>query len=136
MTEKKEIKKYIEAVGRRKTSVARVRLTPSTKFSYIVNEKSLSDYFDKSDLIAVVESPFVKAAVADKYAVSIKVLGGGLSSQAESIRLGISRCIVLIDQEKRKDLKKLGFLKRDPRSNERKKPGLKKARKRPQWSKR
>ena len=128
--------KYIESVGRRKTSVARVRLTPSTKASYLVNGKSLSDYFDHNNLITVVESPFKNLELDTKYEITVKVLGGGISSQAEAIRLGISRCLVKIDAEKRKPLKKLGFLKRDPRSKERKKPGLKKARKRPQWSKR
>lgn len=132
----KETKKYIEAVGRRKTSVARVRITPATKFSYSINEKALADYFDHSDQVAIVESPFKDLLKDAKYSVSVKIGGGGINSQAEAIRLGISRCLVLIDAEQRKPLKKLGFLKRDPRSKERMKPGLKKARKSPQWSKR
>ena len=129
-------KKYIEAVGRRKTAVARVRITPSSKAGYVINGKSLSDYFDHADLIGKVEAPFKEAELTGKYEVSVKVLGGGINSQAEAIRLGISRCLIKEDLELRKPLKKLGFLKRDPRSKERKKPGLRKARKRPQWSKR
>jgi small subunit ribosomal protein S9 len=132
----KSDKKYIEAVGRRKTSVARVRMTPATKASYEINGKSLADYFDHANLIDIVEAPFNEEEVVGKYAVTVRVKGGGTNSQAESIRLGISRCLVSEDAELRKPLKKLGFLKRDPRSKERKKPGLRKARKRPQWSKR
>jgi small subunit ribosomal protein S9 len=129
-------KKYIEAIGRRKTSVARVRLTPASKASYEVNGKNLADYFSVSELISVVESPFKESEVSNKYKITIKVLGGGIRSQAEAIRLGISRALIKEDAELRKSLKKAGFLKRDPRVKERKKPGLRKARKRPQWSKR
>jgi len=135
MTAKTETR-YIEAVGRRKTSVARVRITPATKTSYEINGKALADYFDHIDLINKVEAPFKNENVVGKYKVTVKTNGGGIASQAESIRLGISRCLISEDLELRKPLKKLGFLKRDPRSKERKKPGLKKARKRPQWSKR
>jgi small subunit ribosomal protein S9 len=129
-------KKYIEAIGRRKTSVARVRLTPASKASYEVNGKNLAEYFDLDELVTVVESPFKVLDLKNTYKITVKVMGGGISSQAESIRLGISRALIKEEAERRKALKDAGFLKRDPRSKERKKPGLRKARKRPQWSKR
>lgn len=132
--ESKKSERYIESVGRRKTSVARVRITPTSKQSYEINEKSLSDYFKSENLIKMVESAF--ESTEGKFKVTVKVSGGGLNSQAESIRLGIARSLVKQDSEKKRELKKKGFLKRDPRSKERKKPGLKKARKSPQWSKR
>ncbi len=129
--------KYFEAVGRRKTSTARVRLTPSTKSSFIVNDKLLENYFSVADLRATVEEPFVKQKIDKKFSVIAKVEGGGISSQAEAIRHGITRALVEFDAELRASLKKLGFLKRDPRSRERRKAGLAQAaRKRKQWSKR
>lgn len=132
----KKIEKYIEAVGRRKTSVARVRITPSTKESVKINDKNVADYFNTQELQQIVVDAFKKAELDQKFDVTIKVSGGGIKGQAESIRLGISRCLVKYNEELRKTLKKVGFLKRDPRIKERKKPGLKKARKAPQWSKR
>lgn len=132
----KTSEKYIESIGRRKTSVARVRITPSSKQSYLVNEKNLADYFKSEEMISIVESAFKIDEITQKFKVSVKVSGGGLKSQAESIRLGIARSLIKFNQETRKPLKKKGYLKRDPRVKERKKPGLKKARKSPQWSKR
>lgn len=132
----KTSEKYIESIGRRKTSVARVRITPSSKQSYLVNEKNLVDYFKSEGMISIVESAFKIDEITQKFKVSVKVSGGGLKSQAESIRLGIARSLIKFNQETRKPLKKKGYLKRDPRVKERKKPGLKKARKSPQWSKR
>lgn len=129
-------KKYIEAIGRRKTSIARVRLTPASKASYIVNEKPLEEYFPVVELQEKVRDSVAVSGTKEKYSVSIKVIGGGISSQAEAIRLGISRALVKEDAELRSPLKKSGFLKRDPRSVERKKFGLRKARKSVQWSKR
>ena len=130
----KKTEKYIEAVGRRKTAVARVRITPASKNTFVVNGKNLSEYFELDELIKVSESALNE--VETKYGVSAKVLGGGKNSQAGAIRLAISRCLVKEDQENRKTLKKLGFLKRDPRVKERKKPGLRKARRSQQWRKR
>jgi small subunit ribosomal protein S9 len=135
MAESKDTR-YIEAVGKRKTSVARVRMTPATKASFEVNGKNLSDYFDLEELITVIEAPFKVLEMTNNYVITVKVLGGGIRSQAEAIRLGISRALIKEDVELRKVLKKEGFLKRDARVKERKKPGLRKARKRPQWSKR
>ena len=128
--------KYIEQIGRRKTATARVRITPSTKPTFIVNDKNVEDYFQTKDLLNIVNSAFNKTQIPNKYIITVKVLGSGIHSQAEAIRHGITRCLVKEDENLRSELKKLGFLKRDPRSKERKKFGLKKARKRPTWSKR
>jgi small subunit ribosomal protein S9 len=129
-------KTYIEAVGRRKTSIARVRVYPATKSSFTVNGKNVEDYFKSKEGARVAAEAFQKAKVEDKYKVEVMVQGGGFSSQAEAVRHGLARVLVEKDQELRRKLKKAGFLKRDPRSKERRKFGLKKARKAPQWSKR
>lgn len=128
--------RYIEAVGRRKTSTARVRITESSKESVVVNGKDVPTYFPTADMQNIIAEAIEKSKVAGKFTISAKVIGGGIHSQAEAIRHGLSRAIVLFDEETRKRLKKLGFLKRDPRMKERRKFGLKKARKAPQWSKR
>ncbi len=127
---------YIEAVGRRKTATARVRITPAKETSIVVNGKTAAEYFRSEALEGGILSVFSVDAATPAYTVTAKVTGGGLSSQAESIRLGIARALVSEVGERRKPLKKVGFLKRDPRSKERKKFGLRKARRRPQWSKR
>lgn len=127
---------YIEAVGRRKTATARVRITPAKTTSVVVNDKPLLEYFGSKDLEQVVLSVFLIDPATPTYSITARVHGGGLSSQAESIRLGIARALVDEVADRRKPLKKVGYLKRDPRSKERKKFGLRKARRRPQWSKR
>jgi len=133
----KTIERYIEGLGRRKTATARVRLTPAKETTILVNEKELSDYFSHAALQQDVTSVLKTEDVGiENYAITAKVLGGGLSSQAEAIRLGIARALVKEKATRRIALKKAGFLKRDPRSVERKKFGLLKARKRPAWSKR
>ena len=128
---------YVEGIGRRKTATARVRLTPASKTEIIVNEKPLTEYFQHTalqrDVLSVLET--ADAGIED-YSITAKVTGGGISSQAEAIRLGIARALVKEKADRRSPLKLLGFLKRDPRSVERKKFGLRKARKRPAWSKR
>ncbi len=129
-------KKYIEAVGRRKTSVARARLTPSAKSTLLINGKSAEDYFKVAELVHKANESFKTVTLEQKFSVSIKVSGGGISSQAEAVRHAIARALVDYDLTLRKDLKKAGHLKRDPRAKERRKFGLKKARKAPQWSKR
>lgn len=129
--------KYIEGIGRRKTASARVRLTPAKETSITINEKTLADYFENETLEKKV-SDILKteeAGVGD-YMITVKVSGSGLSAQAEAIRLGIARALVKEKADRRLVLKPLGFLKRDPRSVERKKFGLRKARRSPQWSKR
>lgn len=129
-------KKYYEAVGRRKTSVARVRLTESSKTSFTINERELASYFPTETLRLIVKDPFNKPKLDTKFKVSAVIRGGGQASQADALRHGISRALLVYDIGLRSDLKKAGFLKRDPRAKERRKFGLKKARKAPQWSKR
>jgi small subunit ribosomal protein S9 len=128
---------YVEGIGRRKTATARVRLTPAKETTIVVNDKPLNEYFTalalQKDVQSVLET---KDAGIQDYTITAHVNGGGISSQAEAIRLGIARALVKEKAERRSPLKLLGFLKRDPRSVERKKFGLRKARKRPAWSKR
>jgi len=129
--------KYIEAVGRRKTSIARVRATPSTKSSFTINDgKSIEDYFKSEAQRIIVMESLKTSGVSSHFAITVKVSGGGINSQAEAIRHAIARIIIKVSPDLRKVLKKEGFLKRDPRAKERRKFGLKKARKAPQWSKR
>ena len=137
MPEETKIKdESVRAVGRRKQASARVRLTPGGKGEIIVNEKPYDQYFTIFELRKAVIDP-LKTAGKDKFFdVSVKVAGGGPRGQAEAVRHGIARALVKWNEEFRKSLKSEGFLRRDPRSKERKKPGLKKARRAPQWSKR
>jgi len=128
--------RYIPAIGRRKNATAQVRITPASKMSFVINEKSLDDYFTVEELRKVVKAPFALVETKDEFEVSILVKGGGISAQADAIRHGISRALIKYDEELRGQLKSAGYLKRDPRRKERKKPGLRKARKRPAWSKR
>ncbi len=128
--------RYIETVGRRKTSVARVRMTPASKTTYTINGRELDDYFPTEELRLVATEAIGKAKVAEKFKVTAVIKGGGISSQAGAMRHGMGRALIEYDAELRKKVKKLGFLKRDPRAKERRKFGLKKARKAPQWSKR
>ncbi len=127
---------YIQAVGRRKTSVARVRLSDSTKQSIVINDRTFTEYFPTAELQRIVTESLVLVGKGTKSKITILVNGGGIHSQAEAIRHAITRALVKDDAELRKPLKKEGFLKRDPRAKERRKFGLKKARKAPQWSKR
>lgn len=134
--ENKTENKYIETVGRRKTSVARVRLSPSAKTAITINEKSIDDYFKVAELRVIVMNALLDTGLTEKFTVTVKVTGGGVNSQAEAIRHAIARALIVHDKTLRKELKKAGYLKRDPRAKERRKFGLKKARKSPQWSKR
>ena len=126
--------RYIEAVGRRKTSVARVRITPSAKTSVVINDREFEKYFPTVELRDVVMSAFND--IPAKFEIKVKLNGGGISSQAQALRHGIARALVDNEPSLRTKLKVQGFLKRDPRAKERRKFGLKKARKAPQWSKR
>ena len=126
--------RYIGAVGRRKTAIARVRVTLGAKEHFTVNEKPVADYFKTKELQHVIFSALRESGLTA--GVTAKVVGGGTTAQAEAVRHGVARAAIIIDPELRKKLKKLGFLKRDPRAKERRKFGLKKARKAPQWSKR
>lgn len=128
--------KYIETTGRRKTSTARVRLTPGNRTSVTVNGKDVNEYFSTDALRMKAVEAFLKAALGTQFAVTAVVNGGGINGQAEAIRHAISRALVEYDQNLRVTLKREGLLKRDPRAKERRKPGLVKARKRKQWSKR
>jgi small subunit ribosomal protein S9 len=132
----KTSEKYFEAVGRRKTAGARVRITPGSKESVTINDKSLGDYFQTENLQTIATEAFKASGIAQKFAVTVKVQGGGIHSQAEAVRHGLSRALVTYDEHLKGTLKKAGFLKRDQREVERKKAGLKKARKSPTWSKR
>lgn len=128
---------YVEGIGRRKTASARVRLTPATATEITVNDKKLVEYFPnlshQKDVQSVLDT---KDAGIENYTITAKVVGGGISSQAEAVRLGIARALVKEKADRRGVLKAGGFLVRDSRSVERKKFGLRKARKRPAWSKR
>ncbi len=136
-TATKSAKKYIETIGRRKTSTARVRVTPGGKGSFSINDKDVATYFPTKELTKVVLGAFAEVDALDKFDVTVVVQGGGSHSQAEAVRHGIARALIIDDEESnKKKLKHAGFLKRDPRSKERRKFGLKKARKSPQWSKR
>ncbi|MEI6280430.1 MAG: 30S ribosomal protein S9 [bacterium] len=139
----KSKEKYIEAVGRRKTSTARVRITESSKAHFIINDKDFKEYFKTEVERRLISDPIIKGTAGGekikpdtKWSVEVHVNGGGAHSQAEAIRHGLARALVLSDGTLRGGLKTLGYLKRDPRAKERRKFGLKKARKAPQWSKR
>jgi len=121
--------------GRRKTSIARVRLVPG-EGNVVVNGRTLPEYFGRKTLELIVKQPLDLTETLGKYDVLIKVAGGGPSGQAGAVRHGISRALLLVDAEYRPSLKKAGFLTRDPREKERRKYGLKKARKASQFSKR
>ena len=135
-TKTAKINKYCEAVGRRKTAVARIRLwLNDSKQEVIVNNKNYTDYFPGKERQDALLEPIVKSGIKN-YKISVKVFGGGLRAQAYASRHGLSRAIILAHPESKTILKTLGFLTRDPRMKERKKPGLKGARRAPQWSKR
>lgn len=126
---------YIEAIGRRKTSTARARITPATKEQISINDKTVQDYFQTEYMASVARAALHSMSTA-KFMVTVHVKGGGLKAQAEAVRHATARALLKFDIELRKDLKAKGFLTRDPRMVERKKFGLKKARRSPQWSKR
>ncbi len=122
--------------GRRKKSVARVRLVPGTG-NVVINKRSLDDYFGLETLKVIVRQPLALTGTVEKFDVICNVQGGGFTGQAGAIRHGIARALLKVDEEAyRADLKKAGFLTRDPRMKERKKYGLKAARRAPQFSKR
>ena len=135
-TKSQDSKKYFEAVGRRKTSTARVRLWEAQDSSITVNNKNYKDFFSTEDLATISNAPLRKIKMLDNFKVSVITSGGGITGQAEAMRHGVARALVKYDPELRLRLKKSGYLKRDSRAKERKKYGLKKARRAPQWSKR
>lgn len=129
-------KKFITAVGRRKTAIASVRLVKADKGSVMVNGKTAKEYFKTDERAKIAEEALKIAESAENYAVIAHVEGGGVAAQADALRHAISRAITKVEPKTRAVLKSAKFLKRDPRAKERKKPGLVKARKRKQWSKR
>ena len=131
-----ESTRYVAAVGRRKTAIAQVRLTPAKEMSVTVNGKSAKDYFHTLERTTVAEEALKTAELSENYAVTARVSGGGIAAQAGAIRMGIARAATMINAGTRGTLKKAGFLARDPRVKERKKAGLKRARKAPQYTKR
>ena len=129
-------KAYFYGTGRRKSSVAKVHLFPEGTGKITINNRELDNYFGLETLKVVVRQPLNLVEVADKYDVLVNVRGGGFTGQAGAIRHGISRALLQVDGDFRPALKKAGFLTRDPRMKERKKYGLKAARRAPQFSKR
>ncbi len=134
----KKTKKKVQfwGTGRRKKAIARVRLIPDGSGAITINKRSLDEYFGLDTLKLIVRQPLELTGNTAKYDIIVNVYGGGFTGQAGAIRHGISRALVLADEETKSALKKAGFLTRDPRAKERKKYGLKKARRAPQFSKR
>jgi len=127
---------YFETVGRRKTAIARIRLSESSKPDFVVNAKPFERYIQDTECQAIAKEALEKGSPGKSFAVSALVRGGGPHAQAEAIRAGIARALVKMDPGLRINLKVLGFLTRDPRMRERKKFGLKRARRARQWRKR
>lgn len=141
MTEKiaakiKESIKYFNGVGRRKSAIAQVRLLATGDGKILVNDKNFNEYFPQPLLQEIINAPLKLTNLLGKVDITVKVVGGGKSGQAEAIRLGIARALQLFDKDLRKTLKVAGYLVRDARVKERKKPGLRRARRAPQWAKR
>ena len=128
--------KYFEAVGRRKTAIARARIFLQGEKEIKVNNKSYKIYFPTIELQKIIESPFNKLNCQDKFGVNLLVKKGGIHAQAEAARLAIAKALCLLNPNFKKLLSKEGYLTRDSRMRERKKFGLKRARRAPQWSKR
>jgi small subunit ribosomal protein S9 len=127
--------RYYEAVGRRKRATARVRLYPGDG-QVVINDREVKEYFGRPQDWRNIAAPLKLTNSEDRFNVSILVKGGGITGQAEAIRHGVSRALLLADPNFRAVLRRAGFLTRDPREKERKKPGLKRARKAPQYTKR
>ena len=135
---KSNLKKKLQfwGTGRRKSAIARVRLIPGGNGTIVINDRAFEDYFPQGTLQYIVKQPLVAVEVETKYDIFVNVVGGGYTGQAGAIRLGVARALLEAEEGCRPALKKEGFLTRDPRSKERKKYGLKKARRAPQFSKR
>ena len=135
---KANVKKKLQfwGTGRRKKAIARVRLIPGGNGTIVINDRTFEDYFPQGTLQYIVKQPLVAVDVETKYDVFVNVIGGGYTGQAGAIRLGVARALLEAEENSRPTLKAAGFLTRDPRAKERKKYGLKKARRAPQFSKR
>ena len=135
---KTNVKKKLQfwGTGRRKKAIARVRLIPGGNGTIVINDRAFEDYFPQGTLQYIVKQPVALLEVESKYDIMVNVIGGGYTGQAGAIRLGIARALLEAEENSRPALKAEGFLTRDPRAKERKKYGLKKARRAPQFSKR
>ena len=135
---KANVKKKLQfwGTGRRKKAIARVRLIPGGNGTIVINDRTFEDYFPQGTLQYIVKQPLVAVDVEGKYDVFVNVVGGGYTGQAGAIRLGVARALLEAEENSRPTLKAAGFLTRDPRAKERKKYGLKKARRAPQFSNR
>ena len=131
-----QTKKYFQGTGRRKKATARVRIYENGKGNFVVNKKEPKEFFKFFEYQQEALSPLDLTKKKNKLDISVQVSGGGLRGQAEAIRHGVARALVEMDAELKPVLRKNGYMTRDPRSKERKKPGLKRARKAPQWRKR
>ena len=127
---------YYYGTGRRKTASAQVRLYPSKEPAILVNDMRVDEYFTRATDIGLVKTPMVVTATEDMFRITVKVRGGGITGQAGAVRHGIARALTKANPELRRTLRREGSLTRDPRMKERKKPGLKRARKAPQYTKR
>ena len=135
---KANVKKKLQfwGTGRRKKAIARVRVIPGGNGTIVINDRAFEDYFPQGTLQYIVKQPLELLEVTAKYDVMVNVIGGGYTGQAGAIRLGVARALLEAEENSRSALKAAGFLTRDPRAKERKKYGLKKARRAPQFSKR
>ncbi len=135
---KTNVKKKLQfwGTGRRKKAIARVRLIPGGNGTIVINDRAFEDYFPQGTLQYIVKQPIALLEVEAKYDIIVNVVGGGYTGQAGAIRLGVARALLEAEENSRPSLKAAGFLTRDPRAKERKKYGLKKARRAPQFSKR
>ena len=135
---KTTLKKKLQfwGTGRRKKAIARVRLIPGGTGAIVINDRTFEDYFPQGTLQYIVKQPIALLEVESKYDIIVNVIGGGYTGQAGAIRLGVARALLEAEEGSRPALKQAGFLTRDPRAKERKKYGLKKARRAPQFSKR
>lgn len=139
MAETAEIKlkgKYISAVGKRKTATARIRVFKNGEGVFMVNKFTAVQYFKEDELFSIINQPLKMAGLTKDFNISAFVSGGGKKAQAEAVRHGIARALLEFNPELRPSLKAKGWITRDARKKERKKPGLKKARRAPQWAKR
>jgi small subunit ribosomal protein S9 len=127
---------YYEGVGRRKTATARVRIFPGGQGRFIVNDKPIEQYFPRFGDIDRILKPLKATASEGRYDITVLVKGGGVTGQADAVAHGVARALIKFDPELRPTLRKEGLLTRDAREKERKKPGLKRARKAPQYTKR
>ena len=136
VTQSKTKRDYLQTVGRRKRAVARLRFSPQGQGSIIINSKDYRQYFPYSLWQSIVSEPLPLVGLQQSGTITVKVAGGGLAAQAVAVRLALARALILHNPDWRPTLRKMGWLTRDPREKERKKPGLKRARRGPQWAKR